>query len=70
MELKEYCRFHFKLKSKLADLKKRFVRNMHLIFPEYDQVFSTVFTKTSIAILKKYQDLRICLKGEKKNSLN
>lgn len=53
IELKEYCRFRFKLKSKLSDLKKRFVRNVHLIFPGYDQVFSSVFTKTSIAILKE-----------------
>jgi len=53
MELKEYCRFHFKLKSKAADLKKRLIRNMHLIFPGYDRVFSSIFTKTSIAILKE-----------------
>ena len=36
MELKEYCRFHFKLKSKVANLKKWVIRNMHLIFPGYD----------------------------------
>ena len=53
MKLKEYCRFHFKLKSKVADLKKRLIRNVHLLFPGYDQVFSSIFTKTSIAILKE-----------------
>lgn len=53
MELKEYCRFHFKLKSKVANLKKRIIRNMHLIFPGYDQMFSSIFTKTSIAILNE-----------------
>ena len=53
MELKEYCRFHFKLKSKIVNLKKRLIRNMHLIFPGYDQLFSNIFTKTSIAILNQ-----------------
>ena len=53
MELKEYCRFRFKLKSRVADLKKRLIRNMHLIFPGYDQMFSSIFTKTSIAILNE-----------------
>jgi transposase len=53
MELKEYCRFRFKLKSKIVNLKKRLIRNMHLIFPGYDQLFSNIFTKTSIAILNQ-----------------
>jgi hypothetical protein len=53
MELKEYCRFHFKLKSKVADLKKCSVCNMQLIFTGSDQIFSSLFTKTSIAILKE-----------------
>jgi transposase len=34
-------------------LKKCLVLNVHLIFPEYNQVFSSVFTKTLIAILKE-----------------
>jgi transposase len=45
MELKEYCRFRFKLKSKMSNLKKRLIRNMHLIFPGYDRLFSNIFTK-------------------------
>ncbi|HII00519.1 TPA: IS110 family transposase [Methanosarcinaceae archaeon] len=53
MELKEYCRFYFKLKSNVVNLKKRLIRNIHLIFPGYDQVFSSIFTKTSIAILNE-----------------
>ncbi|AKB27536.1 Mobile element protein [Methanosarcina siciliae T4/M] len=55
MELKEYCGFHFKLKSNVANLKKRLIRNVHLIFPRYDQMFSSIFTKTSIAILNEVQ---------------
>ncbi len=47
------CRFRFKLKSKVVNLKKRLIRNMHLIFPGYDRLFSSIFTKTSIAILNK-----------------
>ena len=53
MELKEYCRYRFKLKSNVINLKKRLIRNMHLIFPGYDRLFSSIFTKTSIAILNE-----------------
>ncbi|RPJ64539.1 MAG: IS110 family transposase, partial [Alphaproteobacteria bacterium] len=53
MEIKEYSRFLFKLKSNLANIKKRLIRNMHLIFPGYDQLFSSIFTKTSIAIINE-----------------
>jgi len=53
MEIKEFCRFRFKLVSLMANLKKRLIRNVHLIFPGYDQLFSSIFTKTSIAILNK-----------------
>ena len=53
MDLKEYCRYRFKLKSNVINLKKRLIRNMHLIFPGYDQLFSSIFTRTSIAILNE-----------------
>jgi transposase len=53
MEIKEYCRYRFKLKSKIINLKKRLIRNMHLIFPGYDRLFCSIFTKTSIAILNQ-----------------
>jgi transposase len=53
MEVKEYCRFRFKLRSTEINLKKRLIRNVHLIFPGYDQLFSSIFTKTSIAILNQ-----------------
>jgi transposase len=53
MEIKEYCRFRFKLKSTMVNLKKRLIRNVHLIFPGYDRLFSSIFTKTSIAILNE-----------------
>jgi transposase len=53
LELKEYCRFRFKLISLMANLKKRLIRNIHLIFSGYDQLFSSIFIKTSIAILNE-----------------
>ena len=53
LELKEYCRFRFKLISLMANLKKRLTRNIHLIFSGYDQLFSSIFIKTSIAILNE-----------------
>lgn len=51
IEMKEYVRFHFRLKSEVINLKRRFLRNVHMIFPGYDQFFSNVFGKTSKAIL-------------------
>jgi transposase len=53
LELREYCRFRFKLISLMANLKKRLTRNIHLIFSGYDQLFSSIFIKTSIAILNE-----------------
>jgi transposase len=51
LEMREYCRFQFKLTTIKTNLKKRFRRNLHLIFPGYDVVFKNVFTKTSRGIL-------------------
>jgi transposase len=53
LELREYVRFYLKLTSKKTNLKKRFRRNLHLVFPGYDQVFKNVFTKTSKEILSQ-----------------
>jgi len=53
LELKEYCRFRFKLVSLMSNLKKRLIRSIHLIFSGYDQLFSSIFIKTSIAILNE-----------------
>jgi transposase len=51
LDMREYCRFLFKLTNMKTNLKKRFRRNLHLIFPGYDMVFKDVFTKTSRGIL-------------------
>ncbi len=51
LELREYARFYVELTKKKANLKKRLRRNLHLVFPGYDQVFKNVFTKTSKEIL-------------------
>jgi len=53
LELKEYCRFRFKLISLMSNLKKRLTRNIHIIFSGYDQLFSSIFIKTSMAILNE-----------------
>jgi transposase len=53
LELREYVRFHWKLTNNKTNLKKRFKRNLHLVFPGYDQVFKDVFTKTSREILSQ-----------------
>lgn len=51
LELREYARFYVILTQKKTSLKNRFRRNLHLVFPGYDQVFKNVFTKTSKEIL-------------------
>ncbi len=51
LELREYARFYVELTKKKANLKKRFRRNLHLVFPGYDSVFKNVFTRTSKEIL-------------------
>jgi len=53
LELREYVRFYLKLTSQKTNLKKRFRRNLHLVFPGYDQVFKNVFTRTSKEILSQ-----------------
>ena len=53
LELREYCRFYIKLTNNKTNLKKRFRRNLHLVFPGYDEVFKNVFSKTSRGILKR-----------------
>ena len=53
LELREYVRFYLKLTSQKTNLKKRFRRNLHLVFPGYDQIFKNVFTRTSKEILSQ-----------------
>jgi transposase len=51
LELREYGRFYFKLTSIKINLKKRLRRNLHLIFPGYDDVFKNLYTATSKEII-------------------
>jgi transposase len=53
LEMREYCRFQFKLTTVKTNLKKRFRRNLYLIFSGSDMVFKDVFTKTSRGILTR-----------------
>jgi transposase len=67
LELREYCRFYIKLTNNKTNLKKRFRRNLHLVFPGYDEVFKDVFSKTSRGILKQAPTPGAILEmGEKK----
>jgi transposase len=51
LELREYGRFYFKLTSIKINLKKRLRRNLHLIFPGYDEIFKNLYTATSKEII-------------------
>lgn len=67
LELREYGRFYFKLTSIKINLKKRLRRNLHLIFPGYDEVFKNLYTATSKEIITNITTPEKVLEmGEKK----
>lgn len=67
LELREYGRFYFKLTSIKINLKKRLRRNLHLIFPGYDEIFKNLFTATSKEIITNITTPEKVLEmGEKK----
>lgn len=67
LDLREYGRFYFKLTSIKINLKKRLRRNLHLIFPGYDEVFKNLYTATSKEIITNITTPEKVLEmGEKK----
>lgn len=67
LELREYGRFYFKLISIKINLKKRLRRNLHLIFPGYDEIFKNLYTATSKEIITNITTPEKVLEiGEKK----
>ncbi len=53
-QLRELCRIRHRMIRKRTKCKIQLMRNLDMVWPEYKNAISTVFGKTSIAILKKY----------------
>ena len=54
LALRELCRSRAYLVDMAADLKRKLIALLDRIFPEYESLFDSVFSKASIAVLRKY----------------
>lgn len=54
LALRELCRSRAYLVDMAADLKRKLIALLDRIFPEYESLFESVFSKASIAVLSKY----------------
>lgn len=52
--LRELCRGRSYLKDTAADLKRKLIAVLDKLFPEYETMFDSVFSKSSMAVLRKY----------------
>ena len=52
LELKTLCRLRFEFIDNMTDLKRRLIAVLDRVFPEYESLFSSVFIKSSRALLK------------------
>jgi transposase len=54
-ELRELCRYHSRLNDQRADLMKRYVDRVYMLFPLFETVFDNVNSKAARAIIKNAQ---------------
>lgn len=54
-DLRELARLRFRLVEMRAGVKKRLKQRLFVVFPGYDGVFSDIYCKTSMEILKHHQ---------------
>ena len=54
LALRELCRSRAYLVDMAADLKRKLIALLDRIFPEYESLFDSIFSKASIAVLSKY----------------
>jgi len=52
--LRQLCRFRFSLVDTIADLKRKVISVLDMLFPEYEKLFSDLFGKTSSELLMEY----------------
>jgi transposase len=54
MEIQELCRFLSRMLKDRTNLKKRYLRNLHMLFPGYDDLVGEVFKSCRTRMLSKY----------------
>lgn len=52
--LRELCRHRFYIVDSIASIKRKVIALLDQIFPEYEQLFSNTFGKTSLQLLSEY----------------
>ena len=53
LQLRELSRFRFHLTDQIGDSKRKLLTILDRVFPEYEQLFSSVFLRTSRALLEQ-----------------
>jgi len=53
LRLRELSRFRFRLTEQIGDIKRKLLTILDRVFPEYEQLFSSVFMRTSRALLEQ-----------------
>ena len=52
--LRQLCRFRFSMVDTIADLKRKVISVMDMLFPEYEKLFSDLFGATSSELLMEF----------------
>ena len=53
LQLRELSRFRFRLTEQIGDIKRKLLTILDRVFPEYEQLFSSVFLQASRALLEQ-----------------
>lgn len=53
LQLRELSRFRFRLSDQIGDIKRKLLTILDRVFPEYEQLFSSVFLQSSRALLQQ-----------------
>ncbi len=53
LQLRELSRFRFRLTEQIGDIKRKLLTILDRVFPEYEQLFSSVFLQTSRSLLQQ-----------------
>jgi transposase len=53
LQLRELSRFRLRLAEQIGDIKRKLLTILDRVFPEYEQLFSSVFLRTSRALLEQ-----------------
>jgi len=53
LQLRELSRFRFRLSDQIGDIKRQLLTILDRVFPEYEQLFSSVFLQSSRALLQQ-----------------